>query len=357
MHASDRSNPSRRAFLQNAVAAALGLPLAGSLRAASAPSATPRRTLPLPLPGDKKTKHIVLIAFAGGVRQKDVIDTPENAPNLHRIAKQGVLHPAIHCNNVGHYAAAVSIFTGNQEQPGIRDDDRARNPTLFEYLRKDAGFAASDLWLSTSNGAQGRLFAYSGHPDYGQAYAANVLDGDGIFNVEFQKVLDAFGRPRTDSDTEAKVLDTLQQALDPEQLKSLRGGTVDPQHVRRVERFILDELAGATTRVTGPAAGDAKAIRGGANILRTFRPRVLGITLQNADIAHGSYNGYLEVIRRNDAEVGQLWDMVQKDDELRDTTTVLVLPEFGRDRDLNQRNGLDHGDGSDCLCKVFLVAA
>jgi predicted AlkP superfamily phosphohydrolase/phosphomutase len=34
-----------------------------------------------------------------------------------------------------------------------------------------------------------------------------------------------------------------------------------------------------------------------------------------------------------------------------------VLPEFGRDQDLNQRNGLDHGDGSDCQRKVFLVAA
>jgi hypothetical protein len=34
-----------------------------------------------------------------------------------------------------------------------------------------------------------------------------------------------------------------------------------------------------------------------------------------------------------------------------------VLPEFGRDKDLNQRNGLDHGDRSDELHKVFLIAA
>ena len=64
------------------------------------------------------------------------------------------------------------------------------------YLRKDGGCSASDLWLSTSNGAQGKLFAYSEHPDYGASFGANVLDGEGIFNVEFKKVLDQFGKPR-----------------------------------------------------------------------------------------------------------------------------------------------------------------
>ena len=88
-----------------------------------------------------------------------------------------------------------------------------------------------------------------------------------------------------------------------------------------------------------------------------FKPKVLGITLQNHDIAHGSYNGYVEVIRRNDEEIGRLWDAIQQDQELRDTTSVVVLPEFGRNKDLNERNGLDHGDGSDDLRKVFCIAA
>lgn len=342
---------SRRDFLRAAAGAALALPLASTPLAAQAMPLLPR------LPGDRKTKHVVLVAFAGGVRSKDVIEQKENAPNLHRIAQNGVLHPGLRCANVGHYGAALSLFTGNVEALGIRDDGRGRNPTVFEYLRKDAGLAAGDLWLSTSNGAQGKLFAHSEHPDYGSAFAANVLDGDGIFNVEFKKVLDQFGKPRADGEKEQALIDELNAALDPAALKTLQGGKVDAQHVRRIEKFVLDELTGGTTNLTGPGAGDAKAIRVGANILKTFRPRVLGITLQNADVAHGSYNGYVEVIRRNDQEVGRLWDMVQQDPVLKDTTTLLVVPEFGRDQDLNERNGLDHGDGSDCLQKVFLVGA
>ncbi len=345
---------SRREFLRNAAIAALSLPVSGGLARAASPLALPSSAA---WTSNRKTKHVVLVAFAGGVRSKDVIELKENAPNLHRIAQNGVLHPGLRCANVGHYGAALSMFTGNVEALGIRDDGRGVNPTLFEYLRKDAGCSASDLWLSTSNGAQGKLFAYSEHPDYGASFGANVLDGEGIFNVEFKKVLDQFGKPRADGDQEALLLDELNAALDQKALASLDGGKVDAQHLRRVEKFILDELTGGATNLTGPGAGDAKAIRVGANILRTFRPRVLGITLQNADIAHGSYNGYVEVIRRNDQELGKLWDAVQQDPELKDQTTLLVCPEFGRDKDLNERNGLDHGDGSDSLNKVFLIGA
>lgn len=359
-HREPDSVPSRRDFLQRAAAAALAAPFAAdALRAAAGTPAAPDRGTAPPAPRlPNKTKRVVVVAFAGGVRSKDVIETPANVPNLMRIAKNGVTMPNVRCRNIGHYGAALSIFTGNVEVMGIRENERGLNPTVFEYLRKDLGFAASDLWLSTSSGAQGKLFAHSDHPDYGAAYGANVLDGDGIFNVEFQKVLDAFGRPRADAAKESQLMDRLTGAMDPAALQGLGAGKApDPAHVRRIEKFILDELSGNTTRVTGPGSSDAKAIRIASNILRTFRPRLLGITLQNADIAHGSYNGYVEVIRRNDEEIGRLWDAIQQDPELREDTALLVLPEFGRDKDLNERNGLDHGDTSDCLRKVFLVAA
>jgi membrane-anchored protein YejM (alkaline phosphatase superfamily) len=97
-------------------------------------------------------------------------------------------------------------------------------------------------------------------------------------------------------------------------------------------------------------------MRLGTTILQVFKPAVMGVALQNADVAHGSYNGYVEVIRRNDEEIGRLLAAIDRDPELRDSTAVIVCPEFGRDRDLNQRNGLDHGDNSDELLKISMVA-
>jgi arylsulfatase A-like enzyme len=63
------------------------------------------------------------------------------------------------------------------------------------------------------------------------------------------------------------------------------------------------------------------------------------------------------VIRRNDQELGRILDIVNADPQLKETTSILVLPEFGRDKNLNQRNGLDHGDGSPELQKIACVAA
>lgn len=61
-------------------------------------------------------------------------------------------------------------------------------------------------------------------------------------------------------------------------------------------------------------------------------------------------------MRRNDAAIGELWTAVKGDPELADSTAFLVCPEFGRDRDLNSRRGLDHGDGSEDMSFVTCLA-
>jgi hypothetical protein len=346
---------SRRDFLQ---ATSAGL-AAGLLPAAliGQDRASPDRGAQKGQKPKPPVKRVVLIAFAGGCRSKEVLGAPANVPNLTRIAAQGCVLPNVHAENIGHYGATLSLFTGNYEAMGIRENERGINPTVFEYLRKDLGFAPHDCWLSTAGGAQARLFAHSSHRDYGSAFGANLIDGDGVFNAEFKALVEKFGKPRLDSDKDEAVMAKLSSVLDSGTRPGAGSMGNDAATVRRIEKFIVEEITGSTTQITGPGAGDAKTIRIGANIFRTFKPKVMGITLQGHDVAHNSFNGYVEVIRRNDAEIGRLWDGIQQDEELRQTTTVIVMPEFGRDRNLNQRQGLDHGDSSEELRKVFLIAA
>ena len=110
------------------------------------------------------------------------------------------------------------------------------------------------------------------------------------------------------------------------------------------------------TTLTQPSQGDV--VVAGYDVCRQRREvrQQIGVVLQQADIAHGSFNGYSEVIRRNDAAIGELVNAIKGDEGLRDSTSVFVLPEFGRDSDLNTRRGLDHGDGSDDLRFVHGVA-
>jgi membrane-anchored protein YejM (alkaline phosphatase superfamily) len=251
----------------------------------------------------------------------------------------------VRTRNVGHYGALLSLFTGCVEVMGIRENTRGRNPTLFEYLRRSGKLRAEQVWLSTSGGPQQANLAYSLDKRYGADYQASLIDSEGLFNQEFKGVLDRFGRPKDGGEKEAAETERLAKAMGEE-----------PDEAARVEKFIMDEINKQTAKVTGPGARDAKALRLGTTILQVFRPSVLGVALQNADVAHGSYNGYVDVIRRNDEEIGRLIAAIDRDPQLRDSTAVIVCPEFGRDKDLNQRNGLDHGDNSDELLKVSAVA-
>lgn len=347
----DAWSPSRRGLIAGAAAGALGGLL--TPRAAGFPGLL-RSTLGLPrgpLRPGYATERVVLVVMAGGVRTRETYGSPDQVPNLVQMAREGVAFPRMRTANLGHFGASMSIVTGISEARGIRDNERAPDPTLFEYVRKDLGLAASDVWVTTSGGAQQVNYAYGTHPDYGMRYGATTLDGDGIFNEEFKGVVKRFGvPPRADGDREERI-DDLRRIL--------RGGREPDaieQNRARVEEYILGELGRDVTELRGAGSSDAKALRLARNLLSVFQPRLIGVVLQDADIAHGSFNGYQEVVRRNDAAIGGLMEAIRGDEQLRDTTAVFVLPEFGRDRDLNARRGLDHGDGSDDLRYVQGVA-
>ena len=110
------------------------------------------------------------------------------------------------------------------------------------------------------------------------------------------------------------------------------GITTSSQALEQQKRFALaDLLRGTETMLESARQGDWSAVE------TMERER-------KADL--------VDYFRRNDQEIGKLWDLVQQDPVLKDTTTLLVCPEFGRDKDLNERNGLDHGDGSDELTSL-----
>ncbi len=312
--------------------------------AALSAAASMGRSLPAQKPAARrKTEHLVLIAFAGGVRTRETFGTPKNVPTLVSMSQEGVLYTRARTANLGHFGAALSIFTGNAEQRGIRENVRGRDVTLFEYLRKDLGWGPNEAWIATSGGAQQVNYAYGLHPEYGPRYGANTLDGEGIFNREFKALIEAWGRPREMSPRETELLHRVRRGL---------SGESASQGAEQVERFLLEELTRGTSDLTGANASDAKALRVARNLLTLFRPRLVAVVLQDADIAHGNFNGYLEVVRRNDAAIGELWSAVRENPQLNGRTSFLIVPEFGRDRDLNSRRGLDHGDGSEDLSHV-----
>lgn len=140
--------------------------------------------------GSVKADHVVLVMFAGGVRQQESVlgryleDSQGvtgaagnimpnlfegNAPNkkiaygtsvagkpngsepipkllTQSMEKSGLLFPEMRAQSAGHYVGLNTLLTGN---PGTNQGLKVRPayPTIFEYLRKHAGFKATDTWF------------------------------------------------------------------------------------------------------------------------------------------------------------------------------------------------------------------
>lgn len=342
----DLGHPSRRDVLGRGALLGAAALVPGAAASMAAGLAAPRYA----------TERVLLVVFGGGVRTRETLESG-NVPNLKRMAAEGVVMPSVEVRNNGHYGAAVSILTGSYEVFGIREDARPDKPTLFEQVRRSTGLPASAVWLSTSGSDQETNYAYSGHADYGSRYGANLIGGEGVFNAEFRELVTG-GRPLQRLDAgQQQTLEALRGALrTPLPVTGRDGIGNDPAAAARIESYILDELTGGTSSISGLGANDAKAMHVARNLLSIFRPTLMAVTLRDADVAHGSFNDYVTVVKRNDDELGKLMDAVRGDPTLAATTSVFVLPEFGRDRDFNARRGLDHGDDSKELHEVSLVA-
>ena len=68
-------------------------------------------------------------------------------------------------------------MSGNSKSVNLGGlQERPLAPTIFEYVRKHAGFKATDTWyvgLGTSNSRP--LLNHSNHPDYGRRYGGNFI--------------------------------------------------------------------------------------------------------------------------------------------------------------------------------------
>jgi hypothetical protein len=94
-------------------------------------------------------------------------------------------------------------------------------------------------------------------------------------------------------------------------------------------------------------------------LMRQFAPSLLWITLHDMDVAHtGAYSLYLEGIRRTDRLCAEIWQMIESDPEYKGRTTMLILPDFGRDSDFNASgNGFQHHRTGDPLSRTTWMMA
>ena len=103
----------------------------------------------------------------------------------------------------------------------------------------------------------------------------------------------------------------------------------------------MDDFAAHARNLVSP---DELSVYIAQQLMRQLAPSLLWITLHDIDIAHsGTFSLYLDGIKRTDRLCAELWQAIQKDPEYADKTTMFILPDFGRDSDIDSGgNGFQH---------------
>jgi hypothetical protein len=105
-------------------------------------------------------------------------------------------------------------------------------------------------------------------------------------------------------------------------------------------RSIIQEAVAGFVHGGGPTSGDELTFFVSREIMRKFAPTLLVVIFSDVEVAHfGSYSLHLAGIRNADRLTYQLWQEVEANSEYRGRTTMVVLPEFGRDPDGSTTNG------------------
>lgn len=321
------------------------------------------RILPTPLraaePKPRAGNRVILVTFGGGVRYSETF-APEglhNIPRLVSMRPSGYFFKS--CVNSGvlsHFNSTASIVTGNWQ----RVDDFGFQPpagaTIFEDFRKQTGAGPLDAWAVATNKSFANMGCGSSRA-LGQPYGANVVLPKQLLLEAVQNVVKQGGGSGV-ADRDA-VLRRLEGVLD----SGYEGiGWTIFQAGRKLDKQVRETLVrGLVQYINGPEAptsGDELTFFITREIMREFSPRLILVNFWDMDVAHwGSYSLYLAAITRTDRLTGMLWDEVEANPAYRGKTTMLVLPELGRDGDINAANGfLNHRSGDPSCRNTWLLA-
>ncbi len=339
---------SRRLFLQSA-----GLLIASRLFPDAATAEIPRTQL--------DTNHKIVLVVIGGVRRVETFspDGFENIPHLSADLLPGSLFYR-HVRNEGvtaHFNAISSILTGNWQRVDDWGKLAPASPTLFEQFRKDHSVDRSCTWIVASNKALTSQIGASSDSNYGPAYGANVVFPKQLM---LAAIVDAMRAGRTANlANREKVEEELESALQGSNYEGLGWNVFDgsEQLDPDVRSVIATAIAGFV-HGSGPSSGDELTYFVSREVMRRFAPRVLVVVFSDVEAAHfGSYALHLSGIKSADRLCWQLWQEVQANPAYRGNTTLIVLPEFGRDPDGSATNGFfNHRANHDSTRDTWMMA-
>lgn len=320
---------SRRDFLRSAAGLTLGSAILG-------PGLAARTGIP------EKKRKVVVITFGGGARDQETFapEGQENIPHMMRelIPQASFFTQVVNRGILGHYVATASLATGVYETINNFASLPPQHPTAFEYFRKELKRPSTDAWVVAPSNGFNRI-GESDYRSFGPGLGARVI---------LPKHLLAAASAGAGADYEHLLRDNYET---PFFTPELSGSEFELQQMEMLLKLSVDDFKKHALTLSSP---DELSVYIARQLMRQLAPSLLWITMHDIDIAHaGAYSLYVEGIRRTDRLCGELWKAIQSEPEYAGNTTVLILPDFGRDSDEDSGgNGFQHHRTGDALSRT-----
>jgi len=330
---------SRREFLQALTGAAVSpSTMSFSARAASGPRL-------------RLDRRIIVVTFGGGCRDEETFlpEGQENIPHLlHDLVPQATFFTRVENRGIlGHYVATASLATGVYESINNFASLPPEYPTVFEYFRRDLKRPAVDTWVVAPSNGFNRIGG-SDSRSFGPEYAAGV--------VLPKRFLKAALASSSVADYEHLLRDNYETPLFTPEIEGPANKDLSLHEFASILSLSVTDFVHHALTLSSP---DELSIYVARQLMRRYAPRLLWITLHDMDIAHaGCYSLYLEAIQRTDRLCGEIWRTVQSEPEYAGKTTLLIMPDFGRDSDFSPGgNGFQHHRTGDALSRTTWLIA
>jgi len=273
--------------------------------------------------------HRVVLITLGGIRREESFSEEGVVyiPNLfQRLLPQALFYPYVVNEGVtAHVNTISSILTGAWQRLDDWGQHRARQPTLFAYLQKQRHLSPAATWVVTSNKAVTRNIA----PE------ANVILSKQLMIEAVERIIQ--GHASTRLLNRESLLEEMKTVMLAEYE---RIGWSVPSMNPNTKAALLGGVTNFMRGPEGATGGDELTFIVAREVLRRVVPTMMMINFSGMEVAHsGTYSLHLAGIRNVDSLCNRMWRFLQSNEDYRDRTTLVVMPEFGRDPDGSTTNG------------------
>jgi len=307
----------------------------------------------------KPERRVIVVTFGGGVRYEDTM-APEGWANIPHLASelvpQGLVYPvARHEGLTGHFNSTGALVTGSRQNVDAYGSEAPVTPTIFEQFRKEHALPPEEAWVIATNKSFG-LMGGSKLRAFGDPYSANVVLPKQLLIKTIKSAVSTNSGPGVED--RRALAERMMLALD-------EGYEGFGWRVFESERALGPDLKASLAKSlldyfndpAAPTSGDELTFFMTKEIMNRFAPSLLVVNFWDLDIAHyGAFSLYLDAVRRTDRLVHELWQHVQSLPAYRDRTTLMVVPEMGRDSDVAGNGFANHRSGDESCRRVWLVA-